>query len=82
MAVAILKVSVPQWNTVEIAASIFGLDMAPDTPEGVVTAVEICGSPEKLQQMMNHIDKRYVDREGPLLITVVDQLPLPADQIR
>lgn len=76
MAVLILKVQRPQWNNVEMAAAIFGLDMAPDCPEDETTAVEISGSVEKLQQVLTHIGR------GPQLITVVDQLPLAPEEIR
>jgi hypothetical protein len=67
----ILKVARREWNRVELAASTFGLDIAPDAPEGARTVVEIAGSWKKLQQLLNKIGA------GPVLARVAERVALP-----
>jgi hypothetical protein len=68
----VLGVKRPHWNNVELAASIFGLDMTPDRPSSQPehsTIVEISGSLTKLQQVLSAAGK------GPVLIRVAKMLP-------
>ncbi len=73
----VLEVPRPAWNDVVMAATVFGLDIEPDSPEerGPST-VEICGSWEKLQQAYNHCTGK-VDR--PKLVYVAGSLPLDSE---
>lgn len=54
---AVMRLNVPRhkWNDIQIAAVTLGLDIAPDHPGETedITAVEVTGTWEKLQQALN-----------------------------
>lgn len=65
----VLRVERPQWNRVELAAATYGLDWSM-SPEG---DIEVSGSLQKLQQMLNAC------KSGPRLLAVVPQKEVSDD---
>lgn len=74
----VLDVPRPAWNDVVMAATVFGLDMEPNSPEdlGGSSTVEICGSWDKLQLAYNHCTRKG---DRPKLVYVAGSLPLDSE---
>lgn len=75
----VLDVPNPAWNQVVLQATLFGLDMCPETHSSKGnTVVEITGTWEKLNEALARIKKK--GPEFPELLGVMESKPV--DQCR
>lgn len=71
MPVAVLDVQIPTWNRVVIESVLHGIDMYPDTHRATGnTVVELTGTWEKLNQVINKVNKKSID--PPILLAVME----------
>lgn len=77
MPVMVLDVPSLAWNEVVLQSTLYGLDMCPDSHrENQRTVVEITGSWEKLNQVLNAVKKKA----NPELLAVMESKQI--DQCR